>query len=80
MNVSAPQVFKEIVTAVSAAKLLSLQAIDPLITGVHFEYGHYTDIRERLKAKGQAAKRSRYPLVCMFEDYRVRKFNNSKLF
>lgn len=73
MNVNAPEVFKEIAAAVSVAKLAYLQTIDPLITGVHFEYGHYTDIRERLKAKGQTSKQSRYPLICLFEDYRVRK-------
>ncbi len=72
-QVKISEVMKDIVAKVSAKKLSYLQTIDPLITGVHFEYGHYTDIRERLIAKDKIADPGKYPLVCMFEDFRVRK-------
>jgi hypothetical protein len=67
-------VFTEIVKNVSDRMLTKLKAIDPKITGVHFEYGHYTDIQERLQtySKDPAMKSSRFPLIAMFEDDRVR--------
>ena len=58
----------------TSAKLLTqLQTVDPMITGVHYDYGHYTDIRERLGQKAKTAKTARFPLVILFEDYRVVK-------
>ena len=65
-------VIGDVVAAVSAKLLTQLQTVDPLITGVHYEYGHYTDIKERLIQYGKTAKQDRYPLVCLFEDHRIR--------
>ena len=65
-------VFRDVVAKVSTALLAQLQAVDSLITGVHYEYGHYTDIQERLTAKGKTDKQQRFPLICLFEDYRIR--------
>lgn len=64
-------IFRDIVAATSAALLTQLQGVDPLITGVHYDYGHYNDIRERLVTKGKTGDKSRYPLVALFEDFRV---------
>lgn len=63
---------EKIVGRVSTKLLTQLQTIDPLITGVQFLYGHYPDIRERLVQFGKTAKDERYPLVVMFEDFRVK--------
>lgn len=60
-----------LVTKTSAAVLPTLQAVDPGITGVHYEYGHYNDVKERLMAKGKTDKPNRYPLVVLFEDFGV---------
>jgi hypothetical protein len=72
MNAVIVNIIKDVVAATSAKLLTQLQSVDPLITGVHFEYGHYTDIQERLTAKGKTAKFDRYPLVCLFEDFKIR--------
>lgn len=66
------EVIGSVVAATSTKLLTTLQAVDPLISGVHYEYGHYTDIRERLTKKGQVAKTDKYPLICLFEDFRIR--------
>lgn len=61
-----------IVSRVSAVVVASLKQVDPLITGVHFEYGHYTDIQERLITYSKTEKKhDRYPLVALFEDDRT---------
>lgn len=64
-------IFRDIVAATSAVLLTDLQAVDPLISGVHYDYGHYNDVRERLVAKDQSAKTEKYPLVVLFEDYKI---------
>lgn len=58
---------------VSVKLLAQLQAVDPKITGVYYEYGHYNDVRERLiqKSKTLSTKDQRYPLVVLFEDFRL---------
>ena len=73
-------VFRDIVAATAAAKqkvsgktlLEDLQAVDPLITGLHYDYGHYTDIRTKLVGKGKTDKTGKYPLICLFEDFKIR--------
>lgn len=73
-------VFREIVAATAAGKqkssgktlLEDLQAVDSLITNIHYDYGHYTDIRERLIAKNKTDKQGKYPLVCLFEDHKIK--------
>jgi len=69
------KVFRRIVPKVSANLLVQLQAVDPMITGVHYKYGHYNDIRRELKQEMQVAdlKKDRYPLILIIEDYRVGK-------
>lgn len=65
----------EVVAKVSTELLTQLQTIDPLIEGVQFMYGHYNDIRERLTTlnKTETNATKRFPLVALFEDYRVKK-------
>lgn len=60
-----------VVSRVSKKLLPKLKGIDPLITGVHYLYGHYPDIRERLLQFGKSEKDKRYPLIVLFEDFRV---------
>lgn len=71
VNISS--VIKEVVAATSVKMLAELQAVDPLITGIHFEFGHHNDIRERLTAKSKTAKTAMYPLIALFEDFRVKR-------
>lgn len=71
-----PTVIRDkVVARVSTELLQQLQQVDPLIEGVRFDYGHYNDIRERLTTlnatTGNATKR--FPLIALFEDYRVKK-------
>lgn len=70
---SLKQQFGEVVSAVSSAITAKLKNVDPLITGVHYEYGHYTDIQQRLISYSNTAskKQDRYPLIAVFEDDRV---------
>lgn len=61
------------IVAKTSTKILSvLQAVDPSITAVHYEYGHLKDVRERLMAKTLAnPMATRYPLVWLIEDFRT---------
>jgi hypothetical protein len=62
-------VLRDTVVPRTSAKLLTkLKAVDNLITSIHFEYGHHTDIRQRLVERSKNNE-NRYPLVCLFEDY-----------
>ena len=64
-------VIRDVVTATSASLLTQLQAVDPLITKVWFEYGHRTDINERLITY-QKSGINHCPMVCLFEDYKLK--------
>lgn len=59
------------VAKTSAKVLPLLPVLDPLITAVHYEYGHYNDVRERLIQKGKVNPDQKYPLVVLFEDFRI---------
>lgn len=63
----------KVVARVSNKLTAELQLIEPMITGVHYLYGHYNDIRERLMKRDPTL---RYPLIALFEDFVV---DNSKL-
>lgn len=69
-NVSIKYIFGQVVRKVSDKLLITLQEYDGMITGVHYEFGHYNDIQERLIAysKDPEKKQDRYPLVAVFED------------
>jgi len=61
-------VFRDVVAATSAKLLTQLQAIDPLITKIWYEYGHRNDINERIITYQQGGTNF-CPMVCLFEDY-----------
>jgi len=65
------QLIGQVVQKTSDALLFDLIDEDPMITGIHYLYGHYNDIKERLLQKGKTDKPNRYPLICLFEDFRV---------
>ena len=75
-------VFEDIVSKVSAKLLPSLQAVSANITGVHYLYGHYNEVRDVLKEKGanKTRKFDRYPLVVLFQDFPVRKRGNESIY
>lgn len=63
-------VFGDVVAATSVALLSTLQAIDPTIIKIWFEYGHRADINERLITYGRQGVNF-MPMVCLFEDYKL---------
>lgn len=66
-------IMRDVVTVTSSVLLAQLQQKDPLITAVHYDYGHYTDIRERLVAKDKSGKPDeKYPRIVLFEDHRIK--------
>jgi hypothetical protein len=69
------KVWEDIVARTSARVLAQLQAVNPLITAVHYKYGHYTDIKQELSAgmKNPFKNTEKYPLIVLFEDFRVDK-------
>lgn len=69
------EVIGEVVALASAKVLEELQKTDPTITGVHYLYGHYSDIRERLIAKAKVNELS-FPLVVLFEDFKIQHRTN----
>lgn len=71
-NIIFPQdIFKDVVSKVSADMLPTLQAINSKITGVHFEFGTGVEIIETLQQKSNSTTGKnfdKYPLVAMFLD------------
>lgn len=64
----------DVVAKVSSKLLTDIQKVDEMITGVHYLYGHFFDIRSRLIEKGKGDeenKRSRFPLIALFEDFKI---------
>jgi len=60
---------KDVVAAVSANITESLQIVDPMITGVHYQFGTVLEIIETLTQKSASnARFTKYPLVCLFVD------------
>lgn len=60
-----------VVEKVSVKKLAYLTSnVDPLITKVWYEYGHYNDIKERIHSYNKDEKFP-YPLICLFEDFPI---------
>src|SRR5574339_429765 len=66
------EILKTCVTRAGVKLLPMLQAIDPKVTGIHFEYGHYTDIQTRL-AQYSMEHKNTYPLFCLFEDFKTER-------
>lgn len=69
------EVLRDCADKTSAKVLTQLQQADPLIEGVWFDYGHYTDIKERLATKKDSLENAtrRFPLIAVLEDFSVRK-------
>lgn len=69
--VSISGIFKDLTAAVQTAVLPQLQIYDSLITGVHFEHGHYLEIAKalQLKALGTDSKFEKWPLIGLFRDF-----------
>lgn len=66
---------KTVVQAVEAKLLPTLQADDPAIQAVHYEYGHPLEIMEtcRQMDKSPTLRYKKYPMVALFTDIRERK-------
>lgn len=63
-------VIRRVVVRTSTKMLARLQAIDPLTSGIQYDYGHLQDVRERLRAKTIASPAARrYPLIWLIEDF-----------
>ncbi len=64
-------VIGEVVAKTSTKLLTQLQGIDPLISGIHYEYGHINDIRERITEKMKTTENATEisPMVILIEDY-----------
>lgn len=60
-----------IVAATSGKVEARLMQVDEYITGIHYIYGHYNEIRQKLIERSQGSesfKFRRYPLVALFLD------------
>jgi hypothetical protein len=64
-----------LVQKVEAAVLPALQAYDPLIEGVFYEYGHGVEILRTLKQKdeSQSFRNKKYPLIALLQDFPERR-------
>lgn len=62
---------KKLVENVSTKLLPTLQAVDPLITGVHFEHGHLAEVVETLRQKNavEEERYKKYPLIALIHDF-----------
>lgn len=62
---------KNLVAKVSAKLTPALVALDPAITGVHFEHGHIAEIVETLRQKNKVEEEryTKYPLVALVQDF-----------
>lgn len=64
--------FGHVVTATQAAILADLQAIDPLIEHIHYQYGHPLSIINTLTEMDNSTRAfqfKKYPLVALFMDF-----------
>ena len=55
-------------------KLTLLQFIqrkEPKATDIHFDYGHYPDMQQKLLQLAKNQPQDRFPLIAVFEDFRV---------
>jgi len=68
-------VWRAIVARTSTRVLPELVLVNPKITAVHYDYGHYPDVREKLKQgiKNPTAMTEKYPLIVLFEDFKMDK-------
>lgn len=69
--VSISDIFKDVTAAAQSAVLGDLQTFDSLITGVHFEHGHYLQIAKVIQqlSLGTTSKFNKWPLVGLFRDF-----------
>lgn len=58
-------------TSAKVAPLLPAPPAPLTALTVHYQYGHYTDVRQRLMTDGKVNPDVRYPLVVLFEDFRL---------
>jgi hypothetical protein len=66
------EIIEDLVSKVSTKLMPTLQAFDSLITGVHFDHGHPSEIIETLQQKDKSGTNlvfDKYPLVALFHDY-----------
>lgn len=63
-------VFADVVNIVSSRLTATLQAVNPKITGVHYEYGTGYEIIETLMQRTKTRPFDKYPIVCLFLDVR----------
>lgn len=68
-------IMKTVVAAVEARLLPQLQAYDPNIQSVHYEYGHPIELLETLRQYDESAtlRFRKYPLVALFTDFKEEK-------
>lgn len=66
---------KDIVASVSDTMLGTLKAVDPNITGIHYQQGHPLEIVKALQllANNVTTKTERYPLVALYRDFTEQK-------
>lgn len=66
--------FQRVVTATEAVVLPALQAVNPKIAALHFEYGHPLVVQASLKRKEgtQAGQYARFPMIAVLEDFPAR--------
>lgn len=65
------EIFREVVEKVNISVLPQIVALDPKITGIHYEHGHPLEVLNRLKQKDQtsAYKFQIYPVIALFQDF-----------
>ena len=68
-------IMKTVVRAVEAKILPILQASDPSIQAIHYEYGHPLEIMETCRQwdKSPTLRYKKYPMVALFTDIREKK-------
>lgn len=64
-------IFRDIVADVSTQVLPTLQAVNPQITGVHYEHGHLLEVNNTLtnKEKSNTERFNKYPLIVLLQDF-----------
>lgn len=63
--------FKEIVSNVSAKLTSELKLYDNMITGIHYQHGHPIEVVNSIVelSKGVTTKFDRFPVVALFQDF-----------
>lgn len=81
-NISLPKIIEEVVTSVSTEMLATMQAYNPAVNGIYYQYGNWKEVSHELgkKMSNEGLKDKIFPLIILIEDITIDRTNGGGLF